>query len=64
MGELYFRCDEGNPGELYESIEFQTQCPLFDNVADGCVLDNLFIGFAGDGVLTVAEGDGVDGPEL
>lgn len=59
VGELYFRCDEGNPGELYESIEFQTQCPLFDNVADGCVLDNLFIRFAGDGVLTVAEGDGV-----
>lgn len=59
VGELYFRCDEGNPGELYENIEFQTQCPLFDNVADGCVLDNLFIGFAGDGVLTVAEGDGV-----
>lgn len=59
VGELYFRCDEGNPGELYESIEFQAQCPLFDNIADGCVLDNLFIGFAGDGVVTVGEGDGV-----
>lgn len=59
VGELYFRCDAGNPGELYGSIEFQTQRPLFDNVADGCVLDNLFVGFAGDGVLTVAEGRGV-----
>lgn len=56
VGELYFRCDEGNPGELYGSIEFQTQCPLFDNIADGCVLDNLFIGFAGDGVVTVGDG--------
>lgn len=59
VGELYFRCDEGNPGELYGNIEFQTQCPLFDYVADDCVLDNLFIGFAGDGVVTVGEGDGV-----
>lgn len=56
VGELYFRCDEGNPGEIYKSIEFQTQCPLFDNIADGCVLDNLFVGFAGDGVVTVGEG--------
>ena len=59
VGELYFRCDAGNPGELYESIEFQTQCPLFDGIADGCVLDNLFVGFAGDGVVTVGEGSGV-----
>ena len=59
VGELYFRCDEGNPGELYENIEFQTQCPLFDGIADGCVLDNLFVGFAGDGVVTVGQGSGV-----
>lgn len=59
VGELYFRCDEGNPGELYENIEFQTQCPLFDGIADGCVLDNLFVGFGGDGVVTVGQGSGV-----
>lgn len=59
VGALYFRCDAGNPGQLYESIEFQTQRPLFDSIADGCVLDNLFVGFAGDGVLTVGEGRNV-----
>ncbi|MBO5092936.1 MAG: right-handed parallel beta-helix repeat-containing protein [Lachnospiraceae bacterium] len=59
VGPLYFRCDEGNPAAVYESIEFQTHTPLFDNVASECVLDNLFIGFAGDGVVTVNEGDDV-----
>ena len=50
-GKLYLRCDEGNPGEVYESIEFATPLSVFDDpVAEGCTLDNLFIGFSGSGV--------------
>lgn len=59
VGPLYFRCDGGNPGELFQNIEFQTHTPLFDGVAEGCVLDNLFVGFAGDGCITVSEGENV-----
>lgn len=49
-GPLYFRCDKGNPGELYEEIEFLTHVGLFDDPASGVVLDNLFIGY-GDAVI-------------
>lgn len=56
-GPLYLRCDQGNPGELYEDIEFLTHVGLFDNPASDVVLDNLFIGY-GDAVI-VNEGLGV-----
>lgn len=59
VGPLYFRCDEGNPGELFSNIEFQTHTPLFDGVAADCTLDNLFVGFSGDGCINATEGENV-----
>lgn len=40
-GPLYFRCDEGNPGELYDSIEFIQPYAFSDGFADYTVYDNL-----------------------
>ena len=45
-GKLYFRCDAGNPGELYDSIEFIQPFPLVDGFADNQVYDNLCILFS------------------
>lgn len=59
VGPLYFRCDKGNPGKLFQNIEFQTHTPLFDGIARDCVLDNLFVGFAGDGCINATEGENV-----
>lgn len=43
-GKLYVRCDKGNPGKLYKSIEFATttngQDPLV-NLHDNSVINNL-----------------------
>lgn len=46
-GKLYMRCDEGNPGELYESIEFM-QPYNFATYAGGkdSVFDNLCIAYS------------------
>lgn len=42
-GDLYFRCDEGNPGEVYSQIEFTVTggCVLQVQVNEGVVIDNL-----------------------
>lgn len=46
-GPLYFRCDAGNPGEVFDSIEF-SQRPLDERFAgvymnSGSVLDNIHV---------------------
>ncbi len=43
IGPLYLRCDEGNPGELYSSIEFSEYYLLGNVWLDACntVFDNL-----------------------
>lgn len=43
IGPLYLRCDAGNPGELYESIEFsEYRCQgIFYLDASNVVMDNL-----------------------
>jgi len=50
VGELYLRCDEGNPGEVFDSIEFAAN-PYPDRnlafAADGAVFDNLCIRYSG-----------------
>ncbi len=57
-GKLYFRCDEGNPGEVYSSIEFNTWCNdtnghmgiLYDEKDETkkpIVVDNLAIKYTG-----------------
>ena len=45
-GKLYFRCDAGNPGELFESIEFIQPYPFVDGFADDQVYDNLCIRYS------------------
>lgn len=51
-GGLYLRCDSGNPGLLYQSIEFETTeidgwSPLI-NCAATCVVDNLSVLYWGN----------------
>lgn len=53
-GTLYLRCDEGNPGLLYQSIEFccdpSNGCVVNAWFADGMTLDNLSILYCGHAV--------------
>lgn len=50
-GTLYLRSDEGNPGELYEDIQFSTGWGL--TVGGGCVVDNLCVQYVGNcGVMS------------
>lgn len=53
-GPLYLRCDRGNPGELYEEIEFLSPYAPFDGVRDDVVIDNLAIRYTGRDLLSVA----------
>lgn len=59
MGPLYFRCDTGNPGELYEDIEFIQPYPLVDGFADSMVFDNLCIMYSS---MTFTSGGDHEGP--
>lgn len=53
-GDIYLRCDKGNPGTLYNSIEFQTKredlCTGYSGIVfcigDGCVIDNLCLKYS------------------
>lgn len=55
VGKLYFRCDEGNPGELYNSIEFMQPYSFAAYMEGGdTVLDNLCISYS---CLTIGTGD-------
>ncbi|MDR2504797.1 MAG: SH3 domain-containing protein [Oscillospiraceae bacterium] len=53
-GKLYMRCDQGNPGEVFNSIEFITGSDDWGagviRAADGCIIDNISIGFCGSGI--------------
>ena len=47
-GKLYFRCDEGNPGELFSQIEFNTTGSVIANGdATDTHFDNLCIMYTG-----------------
>lgn len=63
-GPLYLRCDKGNPGEVFESIEFIVPTPIIDALAVECVLDNLSIGLTGTGVSMNQNGVSVQNCEL
>jgi len=53
-GKLYFRCDEGNPGEIYESIEFccdpNEGCVVTLNYGQDSVIDNLAVLYGGHAI--------------
>lgn len=50
-GPLYLRCDAGDPGDIYDSIEFQSRAPGAQaygytglvRCAEGCTVDNLCV---------------------
>ena len=49
-GPLYVRCDEGNPGALYESIEISEDKNY--EFGGGCIVDNLCIKYVrGNGMM-------------
>ena len=59
VGPLYFRCDAGNPGEIYASIEFtewQEIAPV-NILANGTVFDN--ISFQCGGVAYMKNGSNI-----
>ena len=43
---LYLRCDRGNPGEVFDSIEFNTRTHIVQN-ASNTVADNICIKYGG-----------------
>ena len=45
-GPLYFRCDTGNPGELYSDIEFIEPFAFCDGMSDYQTYDNLCIKYS------------------
>lgn len=48
LGELYLRCDAGNPGEVFSSIEALARCNLFRVGSNANVhIDNLCIKYVG-----------------
>lgn len=49
-GPLYLRCDQGNPGEIFDSIEFASKpadYPFIVICQSDCVIDNLSIKYWG-----------------
>lgn len=50
MGELYVRCDKGNPGELYRSIEISEGSNF--EFGGGCIVDNISVKYVrGNGMM-------------
>ncbi len=47
IGKLYLRCDEGNPGEIFDSIEFFGRGNTIVPAADYITIDNLCILYCG-----------------
>ena len=54
FGTLYLRCDEGNPGEVFSSIEFLTGNNSWSQgmagVTDDVILDNLCFRYGAQGI--------------
>ncbi len=57
-GKIYLRCDKGNPGEIFSSIEFAVGN---NNIAakSGCVFDNLCIMYGGSHGIGTGNTDGL-----
>jgi len=45
-GPLYLRCDKGNPGDLFEDIEFIMPHAFFDGMSDYQTYDNLCVRYS------------------
>ncbi len=51
-GPLYFRCDAGNPGEIYQDIEFIQPMSFCDGMSDYQTYDNLCIKYSSGNFTT------------
>ena len=60
-GPLYVRLDEGNPGELYASIEFLAAYAITDGLSEYTTIDNFEIGYSS---RTFCLGGGVEGDSI
>lgn len=47
VGPLYLRCDNGNPGKVFDSIEFNTRGNIISVGGDNVTVDNLCIMYGG-----------------
>lgn len=47
LGDLYLRCDRGNPGEVFDSIEALERHTMIHVRGKGVTIDNLCIKYAG-----------------
>jgi hypothetical protein len=60
-GPLYLRCDEGNPGKVFDSIEFGCRGKgsngCFLELQTGCTVDNLCIRYVGTGGISPGNSD-------
>ena len=46
-GELYFRCDDGNPGKVFRTIEMNTRGHIIEIDGDNVTIDNLCLMYGG-----------------
>ena len=46
-GPLYFRCDNGNPGKIFDSIEFNVKDHIIKIGGDNVTIDNLCLKYTG-----------------
>ncbi len=46
-GPLYFRCDNGNPGKIFDSIEFNVKDHIIKNGGNDVTIDNLCLKYTG-----------------
>ncbi len=46
-GPLYFRCDNGNPGKVFDSIEFNVKDHIIKIGGDNVTIDNLCLKYTG-----------------
>ncbi len=46
-GKIYLRCDKGNPGEIYNSIEFNTKNNVISVGGNDITFDNICVMFGG-----------------
>lgn len=57
-GPLYMRCDAGNPGELYDDIEFIEPFAFIDGMSAYQTYDNLCIKYSSMNVTSGNDGNG------
>ena len=61
-GPVYVRCDAGNPGKIYDNIEFIASYHFFDGMADDITIDNLCFRYCTNGISGgFAMGNSADG---